>query len=79
MTSKKICLYSNYIPHHTPKRSLNFSKWFHEYKNDLYILYDEFSKLIISRYQEYNIKIRFENEETFLIFARIVYNNSSKR
>lgn len=75
--TKKISLYSNYIPHKTPRRT-NFSKWFYEFKNDLYILYDQFIKIIISRYHNDNIKKNFDDEESFLLFARFVYNNSSK-
>ena len=68
------CLYPNYIPNESPTRP-NFQKWFLEYKDDLYILYNEFKNVIETNYETH---LDFKDEKSFITFARFVYSNSSK-
>ena len=72
--TRKQCLYSNYIPNETPRRP-NFQKWFAEYQQDLYVLYEEF-KNVIER--NYDFHLDFADEKSFITFVRFVYSNSSK-
>jgi hypothetical protein len=70
----KQSLYSNYIPNKSPNRP-NFKKWFLVYKNDLYILYEEFKNVIERNFERH---LDFSEEKVFITFVQFVYSYSTK-